>query len=70
MLREMMRHSARVAILADATKLERRRLAQIAELTEADYLVTDAPPPPSMAAALAEAGVEVLVPGDGADARG
>ena len=70
MLREMMRHSARVAILADATKLERRLFAQIAELPEADYLVTDAPPPPSMAAALAEAGVEILVPGDGADARG
>jgi DeoR family fructose operon transcriptional repressor len=63
MIRDMMQQSARVAVLADSTKLERRLFAQIAELGAADYLVTDAAPPPAMAAALAEAEVEVVVAG-------
>jgi len=61
MLRDMMHRSQRTAVLADSTKLERRLFAQIADLGAADYLVTDAAPPPSMADALAEAGVEVIV---------
>lgn len=62
MLRDMMDRSMKVAVLADASKLERRLFAQIAELAAADYLITDAPPTPSMAAALRDAGVEVLIP--------
>lgn len=62
MMREMMDRSARVAVLADSTKFGRRLFAQIAELGRADYLVTDAPPPPDLAEALREADVEVLVP--------
>ncbi len=61
MLRDMMHQSARVVVLADSTKLERRLFAQIAELGAADCLVTDASPPASMSSALAEAGVEVIV---------
>lgn len=62
MMREMMDCSARVAVLADATKFGRRLFAQVAELGRADYLVTDAAPPPELAEALRDAGVEVLVP--------
>lgn len=62
MMREMMDRSAKVAIVADATKFERRLFAQVADLAAADYLITDAPPPPSMARALADAGVVVLTP--------
>ncbi|WP_204913551.1 DeoR family transcriptional regulator [Microlunatus spumicola] len=61
MLRDMMHRSERVAVLADSSKLERRLFAQIADLGAADYLVTDAAPPPSLAAALVEAGVELVV---------
>lgn len=63
MMREMMDRSARVAVLADATKFGRRLFAQVAELGRADYLITDAAPPDDVARALREADVEVLLPG-------
>ncbi|MFP7762300.1 DeoR/GlpR family DNA-binding transcription regulator [Marisediminicola sp. LYQ85] len=62
MLRGMMHRAAKVAILADSSKLDRRLFAQIAELAEADYLITDVPPPAELARALEKAGVEVLTP--------
>ena len=62
MMREMMDRSAKVAIVADASKFERRLFAQVSDLSAADYLITDAPPPPTMARALADAGVIVLTP--------
>lgn len=62
MMRDMMDRSAKVAIVADATKFERRLFAQVDSLAAADYLITDGPPPPSMARALADAGVVVLTP--------
>ncbi|RIX26645.1 DeoR/GlpR family DNA-binding transcription regulator [Amnibacterium setariae] len=62
MMRDMADRSAKVAIVADATKFERRLFAQVGDLAAADYLITDAPPPPSMARALADAGVVVLTP--------
>ncbi len=62
MMSEMMQRAERTAILADSTKLGRRFFAQIALLERADYLITDAPPPPRMAAALAQADVQVLTP--------
>jgi len=65
MMREMMDRSAKVAIVADATKFERRLFAQVSELAAADYLISDAAPPPATARALAEAGVQVLTPEDG-----
>lgn len=63
MLRGMMQRAARVAVLADSTKLERRLFAQIAPLDVADYLIIEAPPPDSMVTALSEANVEVIVAG-------
>ena len=68
MMREMISRAARVAILADSSKFGRSLFAQISELSSADYLVTDAAPPPNLLQALVAGGVEVLVtqeaPGD------
>lgn len=62
MMAEMIDHAARVAILADSTKFDRRMFAQVATLEGADYLVTDAAPGPALSAALVNAGVEVITP--------
>ena len=62
MMREMMDRSTRVAVLADSTKYGRRLFAQVAELGRADYLISEAAPPPELADALHDAGVEVLLP--------
>ena len=61
MMGEMMERAARVVILADSSKFTEPLFAQIADLDRADYLVTDAQPPADLAAALDEAGVEVLI---------
>lgn len=63
MMAEMMAHAARVAVLADSTKCGRRLFAQIAELGRADWFITDTPPAPELADALAAADVTVLTPG-------
>lgn len=60
MMAEMIERAETVAILADSSKLGRSLFAQVAPLSAAQYLVTDAPPPPELAAALDEAGVTVL----------
>jgi DeoR family glycerol-3-phosphate regulon repressor/DeoR family fructose operon transcriptional repressor len=62
MMQEMISRSARVAILADSSKFERRLFAQVSELSAADYLITDTAPPRSLQDALQAAGVEVLIP--------
>ncbi|GLY29396.1 DeoR family transcriptional regulator [Kineosporia sp. NBRC 101731] len=62
MMREMCSRSSRVAILADSTKFGRRLFAQVCALSDVDYLITDAPPPADLRAALAAAGVEILFP--------
>lgn len=62
MMADMMAHASKVAIVADSSKLGRRLFAQIAELGRADWFITDAPPPPELAAALAAAEVPVLTP--------
>ncbi|GAB6897174.1 DeoR/GlpR family DNA-binding transcription regulator [Kineosporia succinea] len=62
MMREMCARSARVAILADSSKFGRRLFAQISALGQADYLITDAPPPADLREALEAAGVEILTP--------
>nr|WP_269328296.1 DeoR/GlpR family DNA-binding transcription regulator [Kineosporia mesophila] len=62
MMREMCSRSSRVAILADSTKFGRRLFAQVCALGDVDYLITDAPPPADLRAALAAAGVEILFP--------
>jgi DeoR family transcriptional regulator, fructose operon transcriptional repressor len=62
MMREMIGRAARVAILADSSKFGRRLFAQVSELSSADYLITDTPPPPALRDALAASEVEVLTP--------
>jgi DeoR family fructose operon transcriptional repressor len=62
MMQEMISRAARVAILADSSKFGRRLFAQVSELGAADYLITDAAPPPDLCDALEASGVELLVP--------
>jgi DeoR family fructose operon transcriptional repressor len=65
MMREMISRATRVAILADSSKFGRRLFAQVSELGSADYLITDSTPPPDLAEALEESGVEVMTPDTG-----
>jgi DeoR family transcriptional regulator, fructose operon transcriptional repressor len=60
MMREMLKRSSKVAILADSSKFGRRLFAQIADLDAADYFVTDQEPPADLAGALRRHRVEVL----------
>jgi DeoR family fructose operon transcriptional repressor len=62
MMADMMQRAQHTAILADSSKMGRRLFAQVATLERADYLVTDTPPAPELADALAQAGVQVLTP--------
>jgi DeoR family glycerol-3-phosphate regulon repressor/DeoR family fructose operon transcriptional repressor len=68
MMQEMISRAARVAILADSSKFGRRLFAQVSELSAADYLITDAAPPPDLRDALAANGVELLTPTAGSTA--
>jgi DeoR/GlpR family transcriptional regulator of sugar metabolism len=61
MMGEMISRASRVAILADSSKFGVPLFAQIADLGRADYLVTDAAPPPELARALEDAGVRVMI---------
>jgi DeoR family fructose operon transcriptional repressor len=55
-------HSARrIVVLADSSKLEAETLVQFASLKDLDTVITDRKPGSELAAALAEAGVEVVV---------
>jgi DeoR family fructose operon transcriptional repressor len=62
MMREMMQQSAKVAVLADSSKFDRRLFAKVADLGLADYFVTDREPPPTLRQAFDDAGVVVLCP--------
>ena len=62
MLRDMIRHCSRVVILADSTKFQRDLFVQVADIDVATYLITDAPPPPALAAALKAASVHLITP--------
>ncbi|MEV4773954.1 DeoR/GlpR family DNA-binding transcription regulator [Microbacterium sp. LWH12-1.2] len=62
MMSEMIQRAERIAVLADSSKFGRRLFAQIATLERVDYLITDKAPPREVAAALAQADVEVLTP--------
>ena len=64
MMHEMMARATKVAILADSSKFGRQLFANIADIGEADYFVTNEPPPAELAEALAAAGVKVLTPYD------
>jgi DeoR family fructose operon transcriptional repressor len=55
-------HSARrIVVLADSSKLDAETLVQFASLKDLDTVITDTKPSPDLAAALADAGVEVVV---------
>ena len=56
----MVRAARRVILLADSSKLGQETLVRFAELKEIDVLITDKEPAPTLAAALAEAEVEVV----------
>ncbi|MCX6498628.1 MAG: DeoR/GlpR family DNA-binding transcription regulator [Arthrobacter sp.] len=51
----------RIVVLADSSKLDAETLVQFASLKDLDTVITDTNPSPALAAALAEAGVEVVV---------
>jgi DeoR family glycerol-3-phosphate regulon repressor/DeoR family fructose operon transcriptional repressor len=68
MMQEMISRAARVAILADSSKFGRRLFAQVSELGAADYLITDAVPPPDLRDALEASGVELVTPNSTAGA--
>lgn len=61
MITAMMESARRVIVLADSAKFGATVLAHIAPLARVHVLVTDANPPPSLAAALDDAEVEVIV---------
>ncbi len=63
MMAAMMDSARRVIVLADSAKFGASVLAHIAPLASVHVLVTDAQPPPNLAAALDEAEVEVIVAG-------
>lgn len=55
-------HSARrIVVLADSSKLDAETLVQFASLKDLDTVITDRKPSSELAAALAEAGVEVVI---------
>ncbi|MHA7273700.1 DeoR/GlpR family DNA-binding transcription regulator [Arthrobacter sp. TMT4-20] len=57
----IVRSARRVIAVVDASKLEQETLVGFASLTDIDTLVTDRTPPSVLAAALADADVEVVV---------
>lgn len=59
---QMAEQSHKVAILADSSKFDRQLFAAIGPLSMADYLITDAPPPEPLLAALLEHEVTVITP--------
>lgn len=58
----MCRSARRVVVLADSTKFGHEFLVSFAPLDRIDVLVTDAPPPGPLAAALDTHGIEVVLP--------
>ena len=59
--RAFMTNATTVVVLCESSKFHRRALARIAPLSDVNILVTDAPPPPDLAAALERSGVKVVV---------
>jgi len=59
--REIIQHAERSIVAADATKFGRRAPVRVEKPGVIDTLVTDAAPPPDLAAFLGEAGVKIVV---------
>ena len=55
------RSARRIVVLADSSKLDTETLVQFASLKDLDTLITDSQPGPELAAALEEAGVDVVI---------
>jgi DeoR family fructose operon transcriptional repressor len=51
----------RIVVLADSSKLDAETLVQFASLKDLDTLITDSEPSPELTAALADAGVDVVI---------
>jgi len=62
MIRRMIETAERAVVLADSSKFGRNAFAHIGELSIADTLITETAPPAEIVSALAEAGVELLIP--------
>ena len=62
MMGEMISRASKVAILADSSKFGRPLFAQVAELGNADYLITDEEPSAEISAALHRNGVNLMFP--------
>ena len=62
--RIFMEQATHKVVLCDSSKFDSVSLVQVARLDEFDTLITDAPPPPSLAAALKAASVNVIVATD------
>lgn len=58
----IVRAARRVIVVADATKFDQELLVSFAPLSAIDVLVTESLPGPALTAALADAGVEVVLP--------
>ena len=63
MIAAMIAASRRTLVLADSSKFLHSAFAHIAALEVVEVLVTDAPPPPELAALLKDAGVEIVCAG-------
>jgi DeoR/GlpR family transcriptional regulator of sugar metabolism len=61
MISQMIGIAARTIVVVDATKFEKAAFASIAPLQDLDILVTNAPPPAPLTAALKTAGVQLVV---------
>ncbi|GGF70741.1 DeoR family transcriptional regulator [Azorhizobium oxalatiphilum] len=57
----MIAQSRRTILVADASKFTRSALVRVTDFEAVSILVTDAPPPPALAARIAEAGCRVVV---------
>ncbi|GAB2875071.1 transcriptional regulator GlcR [Pseudoduganella ginsengisoli] len=57
----MMRQASQVIVVADVSKFSKAFLHRLCTFDAIDVLVADQPPPAAIAAALAEAGVQVIV---------
>ncbi|MCR5866266.1 DeoR/GlpR family DNA-binding transcription regulator [Aquincola sp. J276] len=68
--RAILEHSREVWLAADHSKFNRPAMVELGRLEQVDRLFTDQPPPPPFAHLLAEAGVQCVVAGGGADESG
>lgn len=65
LIREMIRSSDQVIVLADASKFGKRLFCQVAGLDSVDVLVTNEEPPADIMEQLVKYGVEVIITGKG-----